>query len=81
MPGFRPDPERVWEAMRTIACPTLLVVGAEGPLNKGYRANVERVVQEMPDCRLVEIPASGHAVPLDNPDAFLAAVRDFLAEG
>jgi pimeloyl-ACP methyl ester carboxylesterase len=32
----------------------------------------------MPGCRLVEVPNSCHAVHLDNPTGFIAAVRPFL---
>jgi pimeloyl-ACP methyl ester carboxylesterase len=30
------------------------------------------------DCRLVEVPGSGHPVPLDKPEGFLDAVHTFL---
>jgi pimeloyl-ACP methyl ester carboxylesterase len=36
------------------------------------------MVETIPDCRMVEIPVSAHNVPFDNPDAFLAAMQDFL---
>jgi pimeloyl-ACP methyl ester carboxylesterase len=38
------------------------------------------MVATIPNCRLTELPLSGHGVPRDNPAAFLAAVRPFLLE-
>jgi pimeloyl-ACP methyl ester carboxylesterase len=32
----------------------------------------------MPNCKLVTVAESGHPVPLDNPDGFIAAVKPFL---
>jgi pimeloyl-ACP methyl ester carboxylesterase len=72
------DDTWIWQALAAIACPTLLVVGAEGNLARTGRARVQRMVETIPDCRMVEIPVSAHNVPFDNPDAFLAAMQDFL---
>jgi pimeloyl-ACP methyl ester carboxylesterase len=33
----------------------------------------------LPDARMVEIAGAGHTVPGDQPEAFAAAVRSFLA--
>lgn len=74
----RPDPALVWAMLPKITCPTLLVRGTETDILS--RETAERMVREIPDCRLVEVPASGHTVPLDNPSGFLAAVQAFLAE-
>ncbi len=75
-PLRRPDPETTWALLRRITCPTLLVRGAESDILS--RETAERMVREIPDCSLVEVPDSGHSVPLDNPAGFLAAVREFL---
>ncbi len=72
----RPNPEEGWALMPKITCPTLLVRGAESDILS--RETAERMAREIPDCRLVEVPDSGHSVPLDNPQGFLAAVRGFL---
>jgi pimeloyl-ACP methyl ester carboxylesterase len=34
----------------------------------------------LPDARLVVVPAAGHAVHLERPDAFAAALDSFLQE-
>jgi esterase len=72
----RPDSEWAWSLMPRIACPTLLVRGSESDVLS--RETAERMVRDIPDCRLVEVPDSGHSVPLDNPTGFIAAVKTFL---
>ncbi len=65
-----------WESLAQIRCPTLLLRGAESEtLN---RETAARMVQTIPNCRLVEVPKSGHPIPLDNPTGLLAAVEPFL---
>jgi pimeloyl-ACP methyl ester carboxylesterase len=71
-----PSATTTWSALRQITCPTLLVRGAESDILSPELA--QRMVQAIPNCRLVEVPNSGHSVPLDNPSGFLAAVRTFL---
>jgi pimeloyl-ACP methyl ester carboxylesterase len=82
----RPDPqgrerlthgaEVMWHLLPAVACPTLLVRGAETahtPID-----DVERMAAVMPDARVVSIPRAGHWTPLDNPGGFLAVVGQFL---
>lgn len=63
MSGRMPVEDR-WDALASIACPTLVV--------RGTRSNVlsedvaRRMVQTLPDGRLMELDA-GHNVPLDRP--------------
>jgi pimeloyl-ACP methyl ester carboxylesterase len=38
----------------------------------------ERMVKELPHGRLVEIPRAVHTLHEDNPEAVLAALREFL---
>jgi pimeloyl-ACP methyl ester carboxylesterase len=38
----------------------------------------QRMIEIIPDARFVEIAGSGHPIPLDQPEAFLAAARGFL---
>ena len=62
--------------LRTIEAPTLVVVGDDdficGP------ACADAIVRELPDARLVTIPESGHFVYVEQPEAFRAALTDFL---
>ncbi|MGH2626614.1 MAG: alpha/beta fold hydrolase [Anaerolineales bacterium] len=68
----------LWESLEHITCPTL-VVRAEKSRVLSQEIAAE-MVRRLPRARLVEIPASGHQIPLHNPDAFAAAVGEFLGE-
>lgn len=74
----RPGPsvEEGWRSVAAIDVPTLLIRGEDS--NILDREVADRMVRDIPDCRFVEVPGSGHSVPLDKPDAFLAAVRTLL---
>ncbi len=65
-----------WEAVRAVACPTLLVRGAESKLLTDDLAR--QIEREMKDCTLVTIDGAGHAVPLHRPSEFARAVGDWL---
>jgi pimeloyl-ACP methyl ester carboxylesterase len=65
-----------WEALKNITAPTLLVRGASSDILSPELA--QRMVETIPQCRLVTVQDSGHSVPLDNPTGFLDAVRGFL---
>lgn len=71
----RATPEAGWQAVARIAMPTLIVRGADSDILAADTA--ERMQRDIADARLVTVD-SGHSVPLDNPDAFLAALRSFL---
>ncbi len=75
-PIVRPDAETQWQALRQLKCPTLILRGAETDVLG--RETAERMVREIPNARLVELPKSGHQVPFDNPEAFLKAIKGFL---
>lgn len=57
-----------------IACPTLLVNGVH---EKAFQPLRDDAVRGIPGCQVADIDA-GHAVNLENPDAFNAAVVAFL---
>ena len=75
-PIARPEPGDGWELLRRITAPTLLVRGAESDILSLDTA--ERMVHEIPTCRMVTVPNSGHSIPLDNPRGFIEAVQTFL---
>ncbi|MDF1564443.1 MAG: alpha/beta fold hydrolase [Deltaproteobacteria bacterium] len=60
-----------------ITCPTLVLVGAEDTLTPPAAARA--MVEALPDARLVELPGAGHLSNLELPEAFDAALLDFLA--
>jgi proline iminopeptidase len=62
--------------LRTIEAPTLVVVGDDDMI--GGPVCADAIMGELPDGRLVTIRDSGHFVYLEQPEAFRAAVTDFL---
>jgi pimeloyl-ACP methyl ester carboxylesterase len=38
----------------------------------------ERMIAAIPNSHLATVAGSGHSIPLDKPDGFLAAARAFL---
>ena len=62
-----------------IPCPTLIVRGEHSPILPV--AGAAMLLARLPDARLVTIPGAYHHVFLDDPEAFVAAVRTFLAGG
>ena len=65
--------EDMWDALRRIECPTLVVRGAESDVFPEQTA--KRMIELLPDGRFVTVPGAGHTVPQDNPAGFLAALR------
>jgi pimeloyl-ACP methyl ester carboxylesterase len=62
--------------LRTISAPTLVVVGDRDLIAGPVCADA--IVRELPDARLVTIRDAGHFVYVEQPDAFRAALADFL---
>jgi pimeloyl-ACP methyl ester carboxylesterase len=59
-----------------IACPVLLVVGADSPIID--RTEADETAAVIPDCRVVEVPGARHDVLADNPAGLLDVVLPFL---
>ncbi len=72
----RPDPEVSWNLARRIPGPVLLVRGGDSDLLSPEIA--QRMVAEMQDCRMVEVPGVGHAPILMEPEAF-GPVMEFFS--
>jgi 3-oxoadipate enol-lactonase len=60
-----------------ITAPTLLLAGERDPL--APPRTMQRMVEAMPDAKLVVLPNAGHLAHLEYPAEFAAAVRAFLA--
>lgn len=71
----RPDPEASWNLARRISGPVLLVRGGDSDLLSPEIA--QRMVAEMQDCRMVEVPGVGHAPTLMEPEAFDPVMKFF----
>jgi pimeloyl-ACP methyl ester carboxylesterase len=80
--GFKFDPRwfglpyRKLPPLRGVACPTLLVRGADSPYLGAEAARSFR--EEIPHAELVEVAHAGHHVHIDQPEAVLRHVGAFL---
>ena len=66
---------RVMELLPTIQVPSLIVVGAD---DTSFLAASDYMAAKIPGAQKVVIPAAGHAVNIDQPQAFVDAVIPFL---
>jgi pimeloyl-ACP methyl ester carboxylesterase len=69
-------PEDLWPAWKGIACPTLIVRGAESDVLSAEAT--QQMLTTLPHASQVEIPRAAHMVFEENPEGFLTAVRTFL---
>lgn len=67
---------RVINSLPDIDVPTLVLVGAN---DEAYLAGTDYMANKIPGAQKIVIPDAGHSANLDQPEAFNAAVRDFLA--
>jgi pimeloyl-ACP methyl ester carboxylesterase len=66
---------RVIESLRNIKVPSLVVVGAD---DAPFLAASDYMAAKIPGAQKVVIPAAGHAVNIEQPQAFIDAVLPFL---
>jgi esterase len=75
--AFRGNPmSSLWDDVRTIRCPTLIIKGGESDILSSESA--EKLQASISNSRLAVVPGAGHSVMGDNPAGFVAAVREFL---
>ncbi len=70
------DVEAGWRACANINVPAQLIRGELSDILSPEIA--ERMMATIPNLRIDEVKNSGHSVPLDAPDGFLKAAREFL---
>jgi pimeloyl-ACP methyl ester carboxylesterase len=75
--GTRDLPD-LWPDLARIACPTLIVRGAESDVLSPEIA--KRMVETLQGGRLVEVSEAGHTVPGDQPELFIRIVRQFFLD-
>ncbi len=76
-PRMAPDsPERSWNALKKVKCPTLVVRGALSDLVTAECA--DRMVHKLASGFRAEVAEAAHMVLEDNPAGFNAAVMPFL---
>jgi pimeloyl-ACP methyl ester carboxylesterase len=69
----RPDSRPL---LRRIACPVLVIVGAEDTVTPPGLAR--RMAESIRGARLAVIPGAGHLTPVERPEEFALALRRFL---
>jgi pimeloyl-ACP methyl ester carboxylesterase len=69
---------RMLAAIDRVTVPVLLVWGAQDRLVT--RPIIDHALQRRPDWQLRVIESAGHAAPLEQPDAYLDVVRDWLVQ-
>jgi esterase len=70
--------EDMWERLRSITCPTLVVRGAQSDVFAEETGR--RMAETIPDSRFVTVSNAGHTVPMDNATGFLEVLQAFLNE-
>jgi len=71
-PGAQPP---LFDALPNVAVPVLLVAGA---LDRKFVALAHALAGQLPQAEICEIADAGHAAHLEQPEAFVHAVQDFL---
>jgi 3-oxoadipate enol-lactonase len=64
------------QELKKIAVPTLVIAGSDD--RTAPPSVMERMAKEIPRARYVALPGCGHLGPMDQPEAFNAALEHFL---
>lgn len=67
-----------WDDLGSIGIPTLLLAGEE---DQKFTEIARKMAERIPAAELRVIPRSGHSIHLENPFAWVAAVRTFQHQG
>jgi 2-succinyl-6-hydroxy-2,4-cyclohexadiene-1-carboxylate synthase len=67
-----------WDSLEGLSLPTLILAGEE---DRKFTRVAESMAERIPGAVLRLIPKAGHAIHLENPFAWLAAVRTFESDG
>lgn len=69
------DHAPITDRLGEIRCPTTVIVGSE---DVGFLVPSAELVEAIPGARLVTIPDAAHSPQIENPSAWLAAIRGHL---
>ena len=69
------DQPALTDRLHEIACPTLVMVGEQ---DVGFLAPADELVRGIRGATKVVIPAAAHSPQLENPPAWIAAIRQHL---
>lgn len=67
----------LWQAIDAVSCPALVVRGQHSPVTTVREAG--EVARRLGDATVVEIPAGGHDLGVEQPEAVAETVLDFLS--
>jgi 2-succinyl-6-hydroxy-2,4-cyclohexadiene-1-carboxylate synthase len=67
----------LWERLRDIRCPVMLVTGA---LDTKFTEIAQRMESLFPDAHIAALNGCGHAAHLEAPDAFVGTLDAFVNE-
>jgi pimeloyl-ACP methyl ester carboxylesterase len=70
------DPDAAWKSCANITVPTQIIRGELSDILSPE--TTKRMLETIKNSQLDTVKGSGHSVPLDAPDGFLAAARKFL---
>jgi pimeloyl-ACP methyl ester carboxylesterase len=70
--------DELWDMIKNVACPTLIVRGKESPFVSLEEA--QRMCMALPRALFKEIPRATHMPAQENPEAFKKVVLDYLNE-
>jgi pimeloyl-ACP methyl ester carboxylesterase len=69
----------LWHAATRLTVPTLVLAGADDRLTPA--AHARRIAETLPDpAGLIELPETGHMLPLERPDELSAALAGLVAD-
>jgi esterase len=71
------QPADLWRALKALHMPVLLVRGGKTTVLPLETA--DRMLADLPDGELAEVPESGHSVPTDRPEDLAPLLLDWLA--
>ena len=70
--------EPLWDRLPALHVPTLLLAGE---LDTKYCDIARRMAAALPAAQVTIVPGAGHAIHLEQPDAFQKIVLRFLLQG
>ena len=73
---YRHGPLNLWGRMAALHLPLLVIYGAESDTFQA--AAVTKMAHRIPHASFVAVPAAGHLVPLERPQAVAEAIQAFL---
>lgn len=74
---FEKSPYDHWRIIPKIPCPCLIIRGVDS--DTILPAAAQRIKRVLPQVKIVDIPGTGHFVPMEKPDEVAVKILEFLA--